>query len=157
MHRRVDVAEGPFVGGQLAIGMHVALMEHQQQLVLGKVTVDQRHRNAMKGQVPRGVPGVLPGIGHEDDIIVAQMPPSLIAAALGRRRWPGRITPQPCIYIIVVELLAPEQPGQRLSLYRALILCFGCAHRTIKIVGFSNARGEYLRGTGKGVALPAGR
>src|SRR5947209_19419532 len=103
----------------------------------------------MNDQFPRGVPGVLTGIGNEDDIIVAQMPPSLIAAALGRRSWPGRITPQPCIYIIGVELLAPEQPGQRLSLDRALILCFGCAHRTIKIVGFSNARGEFLRDSGK--------
>src|SRR5947209_16358718 len=111
----------------------------------------------MNDQFPRGVPGVLTGIGNEDDIIVAQMPPSLIAAALGRRRWPGRITAQPLIYIIGVELLAPEQPGQRLSLYCTLILCVGCAQRTIKLVGFCNAGGQELGGSGKGVALPAGR
>ncbi len=30
MHGRIDVAEGPFVGGQLAVGMHVPLVEQQE-------------------------------------------------------------------------------------------------------------------------------
>ena len=42
MHRRVDVAEGPFIGRQLPVGMHVPLAQHQQQLLLGEIRIDQR-------------------------------------------------------------------------------------------------------------------
>src|SRR6266700_724443 len=144
MHGRIDIAEGPFVGGQLAVGMHVPLVEQQEQLVLGEGGIDQGHRHAVEGQVPRGVPGVLPGVGHEDDIVVAQMPPAPVAAALGRWQRAGRVATQPFIHIVGVELLAPEQAGQRLSLHSQRILCLGRTHRPVKLVGLLNARGEDL-------------
>src|SRR5258708_7466297 len=34
MHGRIDVAEGPFVGGQLAVGMHVPLVEEQACILI---------------------------------------------------------------------------------------------------------------------------
>jgi hypothetical protein len=35
MHRRVDIAEAPFIGGQLPVGMHVPLAQEQDELLLG--------------------------------------------------------------------------------------------------------------------------
>ena len=37
MHRRIDVAERPFVGGELPVGMHVPLAQHQHELLLGEL------------------------------------------------------------------------------------------------------------------------
>ena len=56
MHRRIDVAERPLVGRKLSVGMHVPLAQHQDELLLGEVRIDQRERHAVKGQVPGGVP-----------------------------------------------------------------------------------------------------
>ena len=35
MHRRVHVAERPFVGRHLSVGMHVPFAQHQDELILG--------------------------------------------------------------------------------------------------------------------------
>ena len=51
--RRVDVRERPLVRGQLAVGMLVPLAGQQQQLVLGEVRVDERHRAACGRPGPR--------------------------------------------------------------------------------------------------------
>ena len=117
MHRRVDVAKGPFVGGQLAAGMQIALMEHQQQLLLGKFAIDQRHRNAMESQVPGSVPGVLPLVWHGDNVGVVQMRPLVVAPTqpLGRRRRPCRIAFEPPIHFVGIELLTPQESAQRLA------------------------------------------
>src|SRR5262249_8106603 len=40
VHRRVDVAEGPLIGGQLAVGMHVPLPRHQNELFLGEIRIN---------------------------------------------------------------------------------------------------------------------
>src|SRR5438552_9997416 len=103
----------------------------------------------MESQVPGGIPGIFPRVGHDDDIEVAQMPPTFIATTL---RWwwrPGRITPQPGIHIIIEELFTPEQASKRLTLDHALIICLRCADRTIKFVCFSHTCGERFLGTGK--------
>src|SRR6516165_680042 len=42
MHRRIDVTKCPFVGGKLAIGVHIPVARKQQQLVLGKARIEQR-------------------------------------------------------------------------------------------------------------------
>ncbi len=39
---RVDVAEGPLVGRDLAVGVHVPFPEEQHELLLGEVRVHQR-------------------------------------------------------------------------------------------------------------------
>jgi hypothetical protein len=157
MHGRVDVAKGPFVGWQLAVGMHIALVEHQQQLVLSKITVDERHGNTMERQVPGGVPGILPGIWHDDDIEVRKVPPTFIATALWWWWRPCRITPEPCVHIIIEELLTPEQASQCLALYHALILHLRRADRSVKFVCFCNACGEQFLGIGKWRTLQVGR
>ena len=65
---RIDVAEGPLVGGNLPVRMHVPLAQHKQELVLGEPGVDQAEADAVEGQVPGGVPGILPLVRHRDDI-----------------------------------------------------------------------------------------
>ncbi len=80
MHRRVDVAERPFISGQLAIGVHIPVARQQQQLVLGEARIDQGHGNGMKGQVPGSVPWVFPFVRHQNDVGVVQMRPVGIAS-----------------------------------------------------------------------------
>ena len=76
---RVDVAEVPLVGGELAVRMQVQLVEHQAQLVLGEVEVDHRQRHGVEREVPRGVPRVLPRVGHGDDVVVDHVEPAAVA------------------------------------------------------------------------------
>ena len=64
MHRRIDVAEVPLVGGNLTARMQVALAQHQIELPLAEVLVDQRQRQHVKRQVPRGVPRIFPLVRH---------------------------------------------------------------------------------------------
>src|SRR5438045_2996603 len=100
----------------------------------------------MESQVPGGVPWILPGVGHEDNIEVAQMPPAFVATALRgwcRTCW---ITSEPGIHIIIEELLTPEQTSQCLTLDQALIIGLRCADCTIKFVRFSHACGERFLG-----------
>ena len=40
VHRRIGVAEFPFVGRQLAVRMHVPFARQQQQLALGKLGIE---------------------------------------------------------------------------------------------------------------------
>ena len=122
--RRVDVAEGPLVGRQLAVGVHVPLAQQQDELPLGEVGVDQGERDAVEGQVPGGEPGVLPLVRHRDDVGVVEVAPVRVAAvpALRRRRRPGRVAVQPALDVVVVELLGPDQPGERLPLDQPLVL-----------------------------------
>src|SRR5271165_1144830 len=42
VNRRVDIAERPFIGGNLAIGMHVPLAQHERKLLFGEVGIDKR-------------------------------------------------------------------------------------------------------------------
>ena len=46
VHRRIDIAEVPLVGRNLAVGMQVRIAQHQIQLLLGKVGVDQRQSDS---------------------------------------------------------------------------------------------------------------
>ncbi len=98
--RRVHVVEVPLVGGELPADVLVAGVAHQQQLRLGELRVDVGHGHAVKGEVPRGVPRILPGVRHQDHVGVAQrlpLPvpavPALVraaAAAADRRGASGR-------------------------------------------------------------------
>src|SRR2546427_5359388 len=60
--------------------MHVPFPQHQSQLVLGKIGIDQRERDAMESQIPSGIPGILPFVRHGDDVGVVEMGPLAIAA-----------------------------------------------------------------------------
>ena len=56
VHRRIHIAECPLIGGNLSVGMHVPLAQHEHELFLGEIGIDQRQRNAVKRQVPGRIP-----------------------------------------------------------------------------------------------------
>src|SRR5262249_61594979 len=72
--------------------MHVPFTQHQQQLLFGELRVHQSQWHAVKRQVPRGVPGVFPLVGHRDHVGVIEVRPFVIASApsFGGRRGVGR-------------------------------------------------------------------
>ena len=72
----------------------------------------------MEGQVPRREPRVLPLVGHRDDVAGDHVEPRDVAhGAGGRVRIPrvGPVLAQPAVDVVLVVLLAPQQPGQRLA------------------------------------------
>src|SRR5438067_10971897 len=71
----------------------------------------------MKSKVPRGVPGILPLVGHGDNVGVVEMLPLTIAAKLSPRGWSGgvRIASEPLLHDVVVELLRPEHSSEPLA------------------------------------------
>ena len=75
VHRRIDVAEVPFVGGDLPARMEVQVAQHQQQLLLGEVEIHLRQGDRVEGEVPRRVPRILPLVGHGDHVGVEHVEP----------------------------------------------------------------------------------
>ena len=75
----IDVAEVPFVGGHLTVGVQIAFIEHERQLLLGEVEIDHGQGHGMEGQVPGRIPGILPLIRHGDDVAIDHMKPLLVA------------------------------------------------------------------------------
>ena len=76
VYGRIDVTKRPFVRGYLPIRVHVPLAEHQDELLLCKFSINERERDAVKRQIPRRIPRVLPLVGHRDDIgVVKVLPP----------------------------------------------------------------------------------
>ena len=118
--RRVDVAEVPFVGGDLSVGVHVPLPQNEQDLLLGELRVDVREGNAVEAQVPGGEPGELPLVGHRDHVAGEQVRPLVVAPlpALGRRARLRRVALQPVADDVVVELLGPQHPGECLACHQ---------------------------------------
>src|SRR5713226_10471243 len=52
MNGRIHIAKGPFIGRQLTIRMHIPFAQKKNELLLGKIRIDQSERNAVKRQVP---------------------------------------------------------------------------------------------------------
>ena len=96
--------------------MHVPNARQQHELVLGEGGVDRQKGDGVEGQVPGGVPGVLPLVGHGDDVGVVDVFPVEIAHARRRLRQ-RRIAGDPFRHIYEVELLGPEQTGKSPALY----------------------------------------
>ena len=86
MDGRIHVVEGPFVGGQLAVRMHEPLAAEQQQLVLRGRRIDVGEHDAVEGEVPGGVPGILPLVGHRDHVVIVEVAPACVATVPARRR-----------------------------------------------------------------------
>ena len=114
--RRVHVAEVPFVGGNLPVGVNVEPMQHQVHLLLREVGVDDRERQRVEGQVPGRVPGVFPLVGHRDDVLVDHVEPLRIPGGMisGMERV-GVVLLQPPITIEVIVLFGPEHAGDGLA------------------------------------------
>ena len=123
VHRRVHVAEGVLVGRELAVRVHVPLARQQDELLLGEARIDAREGDHVERQIPGGVPGVLPLVGHRDDVAVVEVPPLGVAPrqpARGRR-WHRGIAVEPGADVVVIELLRPEQPGVGLANHEPLV------------------------------------
>ena len=121
--RRIDIAEVPFVGGNLAVGMLIPFAHDDIELAFGEVRIDQGEGNAMKSEVPGSIPGKFPGIRHRHDALVVKMAPLGVAAVPARRPVEGacRIALQPFLHHVIVELFGPKQPGERLALDRLML------------------------------------
>ena len=117
LDRRVDVVERPFVRGQRAVRMLEPLAAEQRQLVLRECRIDMRERDAVEREIPRREPRVLPRVGHRHDVEgVECLPPGVPAAEPRRRRLRlCRIAFEPARDVVVIELLAPEHPRERLA------------------------------------------
>ena len=124
MDRRVHVAEVPLVSRDLSVRVAVERAKHQQELILGKIEVDDREREGMERQVPRGVPRVFPLVGHGDHVSIEHVEP------LGVPRVPPRgadermrlVLLEPRVQIEQVVLLRPEHPGERLPVDAPFVL-----------------------------------
>ena len=119
MHRRIHIAKCPLISGNLPVGMHVPLAQHERELFLCEIGIDQCKRNAVKRQVPCGVPRVLPLVWHGDHIGVVEVPPIPVAPILAFGGWgrAARIALQPILDHIVIELLRPQHAGEALAHY----------------------------------------
>ncbi len=117
VHRRIDVAEIPFVRRDLPAGMQILPLEHQVQLLLAEVLVHQRQREHVKRQVPRRVPGIFPLVRHRQDVGVVHVVPVLVAGSCAPSRLErvGAAFFEPFFDVVVVELLGPHHAGQRLA------------------------------------------
>src|SRR5262249_15375399 len=119
-HRRIHIAEIPFVGGNVAVGMLVPFPNDEIELRLGESRIDERERDAMESEVPGRVPRVLPGIRHRHHAFVVKVAPSGIASLFSLFRWwrKCRIAFQPLVNDVVIKLLRPKHPSERLALNR---------------------------------------
>ena len=97
--------------------MHVPLTKQKDELLLGEIGINQCDGNAMKGEIPGGVPWVFPLVRHGNDVFVVELRPILVAAllALFGRLGPGGIAFEPRANLIMIELLGPEHTGKGLA------------------------------------------
>ena len=158
--RRIDVAEVPFVGRDLAAGMEVEVAQHQQELLLGEVEIDLRQGDGVEGEIPRRVPGILPLVGHRDHVGVQHVEPFHVPRAADGVVLQGMavVLAQPALEIEIVELLAPQHAGQRLAVDEALVLGQrGRRDPLVEVVGLGDPGGEHRVEAGEGVAWRAVR
>ncbi len=117
MDRRIHITQRPFVRRDLSVGVHVPLPQHENKLFFGKIGVNQRQSNAMKREIPGGVPGELPLVRHGDNVSVVNVSPGAISPPFSgiRRRRNCRISDKPVAHDIVIELLAPQKSSEGLA------------------------------------------
>ena len=145
VHRRVDVAEVPLVGGDLAARVQVHLAQHQLELLLGELDVHHRQRERVERKVPRRVPGIFPLVRHRDDVAVEHVEPVDVArtAAESPAHRVRVVLRQPAIEVEVVVLLRPEHSGQRLADHPVLVLAEHVRRdAVVELVGLAQPVGE---------------
>jgi hypothetical protein len=87
--------------------VHVSLAQHELELLLAEIGINHSQGEHVKGQIPGGIPRVLPLVRHGDDVAVVHVVPVIIA----RRRLSGRLERvgpalvQPLVDVIEVKLL----------------------------------------------------
>ena len=94
MHGRIRVGKVPLVGRELAARMHVPLAEQEHDLPLRPLRVEPGKYDAVKRRVPSREPGILPLVGHCENVEVVDVPPARVAAVMSflavARARPGR-------------------------------------------------------------------
>ena len=145
VHGRVHVAEIPLVGGNLPARMQVLVIEHQEELVLGEVGIDEVQRDRVEGQIPRRVPGIFPLVRHRDDVGVHHVgPPGVPKPRPLRGIGIDAVLLEPRAHVVEVELLAPQHAGQRLAQdQRAVRARRRRCDGRVELVGLRAARVEH--------------
>ena len=146
MDRGIHVAEVPFVGGHLTVRVQVDPVEHQLHLLLGEVGVHDRKRERVEGQVPRRIPGILPLVGHGDDVLVEHVEPLRVpGVTISGMERVRVVLVEPVVPVEEEELLAPEHAGQGLAHDVGRVGTYGWRRdRPVELVGFPKPAREGL-------------
>ena len=93
------------------------LPAEQHQLVLGERRVDVRQRDAVKGEIPGGEPGVLPFIRHRHYVEGVEVLPPGAPSRPARSRWwrLSGVALEPAGHVVVIELFAPQHSREGLA------------------------------------------
>ncbi len=147
VQRRVDVAEVPFVRRNLAVRVQIAVFQEQLDLPFGKVDVDEGQRHRLHREVPCSEPRVLPFVGHRDHVAGGEVEPSDVAHAAGGgvgRPRVDAVLAQPPVDGVLVVLLPPQEPAQRLAHYVGGVLAVRVVdHRRVEVVGLRPPRPDH--------------
>ena len=123
MDGRVHVAEVPLVGRDLPVRVEIQAAQQQQELLLGEVEIDERERNGVERQVPGRVPGILPLVGHGNDVAVEHVEPLGVPHLFrAPEERVGIVLLEPGVHVEQVILLPPEHAGERLPVHPSLVL-----------------------------------
>ena len=136
--------------------MQVDPLEHQLHLFFGEVGVHDRQRKRVEGQIPGRVPGILPLVGHRDDVLVQHVEPLRVpGVAISGMQRVGVVLIQPVVAVEEEELLAPEHAGQRLAHHVGRVGTHRWRRdRLVKLVGFTQPVGkDLIKRLAKGFAL----
>src|ERR1700736_1909991 len=122
-YRGIDVTEVPFIRRDLSVRVLVPLPSDNIELSLREAGIDQGEGKAMKCQIPRCVPRIFPFVGHRHDTLVVKVSPGGVTTmdTFDWRRRLRRIAVEPLVDDVVIELLAPDHSGERLSLDRPVL------------------------------------
>ena len=154
--RWVHVTEVPLVGWNLTVRVQVGPTEHQFHLLLGEVGIHDRDRERVERQVPGRVPGILPFVGHRDDVPVQHVEPLRIAGTpISVMQRIGLVLVQPVVAVEKKELFAPEHAGESLTHHGSGVATHGRRRdRLVELIGFTKPVGKALvEWLAKGLAL----
>src|ERR1700685_4593567 len=80
MNRGVGIGKVPLVRGKLAVGMKPPDMQQFNQLMLGKLRIDQGECDCMESQIPGAKPRIFPLIRHGKDSPAVDMLPVRVSS-----------------------------------------------------------------------------
>ena len=82
VHRRIEIRELPFVRRNLPVRMLELLEQHQPELVLREMRIDQSEDDGLEREIPGREPRILPFVRHRKDPHRVEMTPMPIASEL---------------------------------------------------------------------------
>mmetsp|Transcript_54358 Transcript_54358/g.116069 ORF Transcript_54358/g.116069 Transcript_54358/m.116069 type:complete len:288 (-) Transcript_54358:964-1827(-) len=122
--------------------MHVPLLGHEPELVLGEAGIYQGKWQTMEGQIPRSVPRELPLVWHGDDVAIRHVVPITVSdgASLLWRLRAVFVAFEKGEDVIVVELLRPDHTSQGLPLNAFVLFVLDVALQAcVELIGFVTA------------------